>query len=473
MKQVAKNFLYNSLYQILVMFIPLITAPYLSRVIGAEGVGKYSYAYSVAYYFQIFIKLGLDTYGNRTIALHKETKEDLQSTFWSIYFMQIFCGIIFIALYLAYTVLFAKDTTAAWLLLLFVLSGMFDVNWFFNGLEQFKLTSIRNSLIKISATVCIFAFVKDYTDIYVYIFVMAASFLLSQLVMWPFVFKEVSFEFPKITKILQHFKPNALLFVAILAVSLYRYMDKIMLGSIVNETEVGFYENADKLMQIPISFVNALGVVMLPRMSAIYSRGDDQKKSSNVILLSIIFAMALSSSICFGIMSVSEVLIPIFFGPGFERCIILVKILMLSCLFMCFANVIRTQYIIPKKKDDVFVCTIVLGAVVNIIINTLLIPAFGAAGAAVGTLTAEMTVCLSQVLLVRRELHIKRLALYSFPFIFSGIVMFFSVTAFQRNATLSIALLFEEIGVGAITYILILTLIILPIKEKYIKLIRK
>lgn len=473
MKQVLKNFLYNSLYQILVMFIPLITAPYLARVIGAEGVGKYSYAYSVAYYFQIFIKLGLDTYGNRTIALHKENKEDLQSTFWSIYFMQLFCGIIFITLYLGYTVLLAKDTTAAWLLLLFVFSGVFDVNWFFNGLEKFKLTSIRNSLIKISATICIFAFVKDYTDIYVYIFVMAASFLLSQLVMWPFVFKEVSFEFPQISKILPHFKPNAVLFIAILAVSLYRYMDKIMLGSIINEAEVGFYENADKLMQIPISFVNALGIVMLPRMSAIYARGDDQKKTSNVILMSIIFAMALSSSICFGIMSVSEVLIPIFFGPGFERCIILIKILMLSCLFMCFANVIRTQYIIPKKKDIVFVSTIALGAVVNIIINTLLIPAFGAAGAAVGTLTAEMTVCLSQVFLVRRDLDIKRFVLYSFPFIFSGIVMYFVVTAFQRNVTPSFALLIEETGVGAITYILVLMLIILPIREKYIKLIHK
>lgn len=275
MVQIVKNFLYNSLYQLLVILIPLITAPYLSRVIGADGIGKYTYAYSIAYYFYIFIKLGIDTYGNRTIATKKHDRKELQSTFWEIYAMQLLCGVFVVVLYIIYVVLSAKDVFAAWGLLLFVLSGMLDINWFFNGLEKFKLTALRNSFVKIIATICIFIFVKNSTDIYAYIIIMSISFLISQIIIWPFVFKEISFEPVPISRIIPHFKPNALLFIAILAISLYRYMDKVMIGSFINEAEVGYYESADKLMQIPVSFVNALGIVMLPKMSAIYAKGAD------------------------------------------------------------------------------------------------------------------------------------------------------------------------------------------------------
>lgn len=468
MKSILKNFIYNSLYQILVMIIPLVTAPYLARVVGAEGVGKYSFAYSIAYYFYIFIKMGLDNYGSRAVAANRSQKKNLQRIFWEIYALQFLCGVVFVGLYVLYSLFIAKDNVAAWILLLFVVSGMLDVNWLFSGLEMFKLTVARSSLVKLAATIGIFVFVKEAKDIYIYILIMAASFFISQIIIWPFVFRIVTFEKIKIEQVMRHLKPNAILFVAILAVSLYRYMDKIMLGTMINEAEVGFYENADKLMQIPISFVNALGVVMLPRMSAIYSNKENEPKSNDVIFISIMFAMFLSSAICMGIMSISDNLVPVFLGVGYDKCIELLMILMPSCLFMSFANVIRTQYIIPKNRDTLYVITIMIGAMSNLVINTLMIPNHGAYGAAIGTLCAEISVCVSQVILVRRSLQVRKYICFSTPFIISGAVMYLVVKFFEKGRTIGLHTLFESIVLGALVYMGVLALLAFPFRKNII-----
>ena len=150
MSSIKKNFLYNSLYQILVMFIPLITMPYISRVLGAQGVGTYSYAYSIANYFVLFIMLGLNNYGNRTIARVRDNEEKLSKTFWSIYALQLFLGIIINIIYVGYSFFISSNIYISLSMFFYVLSATFDINWLFFGLEKFKLTIIRNTTIKIS-----------------------------------------------------------------------------------------------------------------------------------------------------------------------------------------------------------------------------------------------------------------------------------------------------------------------------------
>ena len=467
MKQVIKNFFYNSFYQILTLIIPLITAPYLARIIGAEGVGKYSYAYSIAYFFYIFIKLGLDNYGNRTIAANRDNGEKLSHTFWSIYFMQLLFGIIFISLYVVYIFFMAKDTVAAAMLLMYVISGMLDITWYLNGVEKFKLTVTRNTIIKVLATVLIFAMVKSRDDIYVYIFIMSLSFLLSQIVVWPFIKKEITFVKVVFTDVTVHIKSNLVLFIAVLAVSLYRYMDKIMLGTIINEHEVGIYENSEKLMQIPINFVNALGIVMLPRMSYIFSNNGKSNETDNIILVSEIFASFLSSSLCLGIMGIASELVPVFYGSGYSDCITILYILMPSCLFMAFANVLRTQFLIPLKKDRIYIRAIVIGALVNLIINSFLIPNLGASGAAIGTLIAEILVCIIQAFSVRKELPIIRFLNYSMPFLMAGFLMLVGLCFIPNITGNNILNLIIKITEGAGIYIIVLTLFLWVFRKPY------
>lgn len=472
MKSVLKNYLYNSSYQILLIMIPLLTAPYLSRVVGAEGIGKYSYAYSVAYYFQMFILLGLNNYGNRTIASVREDKEELSHTFWNIYFMQFVFGILCMAVYILYTLFLSKDTCAAWILLLFVLSGAFDVNWFFNGLEKFRLTVIRNAIIKILATLMIFIFVKSSEDVYKYILIMSCSFLLSQMVIWPFVKKEVYFTKVSLKGVGKHIKPNCFLFVAVLAVSFYRYMDKIMLGAMVSESEVGYYENAEKLMQIPVNLVNALGIVMIPRMANIFSTGNHRKESNDMILVSEMFVMFLTSALCLGVIAVADVFVPVFFGEGFEKCITLLQILMPSCLFMAFANVIRTQYLIPLQKDKIYITTIGSGAVINLIANLFLIPYYKAVGAAIATLIAEITVCILQVYVVRKKVPIRECMIFSAPFCMSGSLMLLIIKALPIDFTNDMLELFIKIIVGIVAYFMILAIIMFLYRKKYKNIIK-
>ena len=453
MNSIKKNFAYNAAYQVLVFIIPLITTPYISRILGATGIGVYSYSYSIAQYYVLFIMLGLNNYGNRTIAGVRDDRDALSKTFWSIYAMQIGLGIVVICIYAVYAFVLAKDRTAATIMLLYVLSACFDINWFFFGLERFKATVIRNSAIKILTAVSIFLFVKQPSDVYIYCTIMVVGMLVSQLVLWPYVKTNTYFYRPKWDEIKIHIKPNTVLFLTVIAVSLFKIMDKIMLGMMADTEQVGFYESSERIISIPTAFVTALGTVMLPRMSNLKAKSD--KGSSELFFKSILFAMFLSSSMSFGIMAVAPVFVPLFYGKGFEICITLFLILLPSCLFFAFGNVIRTQYLLPQQLDRIYVISAFLGAAVNIIINALLIPHMGSVGAAIGTLVAEAVVCVYQAYKIRHDVNIKGFVINSLPFIVASIVMFVTIYNLRLSISNSIIELFTRVLLGALIYCIV------------------
>ena len=169
-----KNFIYNIIYQLLIMIIPLITAPYLSRTVGVDGVGTYSYTYSIAYYFMLFTLLGVNNYGNRTIAKVREDKVKLSKTFWEIYSLQVSLGIIMLVCYCIYILLFCNEyRNIAVIQTLFIVSAMLDINWFFFGIEEFKKTITRNTLIKVGNIILILLAVKSKNDLWKYTLIMS------------------------------------------------------------------------------------------------------------------------------------------------------------------------------------------------------------------------------------------------------------------------------------------------------------
>lgn len=182
MVNLKKNFAYQIAYQILTIIFPLITSPYLSRVLGPEGLGEYSYTYSIAYYFSLFILLGVNNYGTREIAKVKDNKSERTVVFWSIYYVQFIAGIIIVTLYILTQMIFRQDSALASIQLLYVLSAVLDINWLFFGLERFKVTVTRNCIVKIITVLSIFIFVHDNGDTTAYAVIMALGFLLSQLV---------------------------------------------------------------------------------------------------------------------------------------------------------------------------------------------------------------------------------------------------------------------------------------------------
>lgn len=448
MKSLQKNFLYNVLYQILLVILPLITAPYISRTLGATAVGVYSYTYSVAYYFLLIAMLGIGNHGNRSVAAVRDDREKLNKTFSSIYSLQVMTFSIAILAYAFYLVLFVKDNRLIVLLqLIYVTSGLFDIGWLFFGLEQFKLTVARNTLIKISTVVLMFVFVHKPSDLWKYTLIMSAGTLFSQAYLWLYVKKYVSFKKCSVKEIASNIKPVLILFIPVLAYSIYKVMDKIMLGNMSSYDQVGFYNNAEKIINIPMGIITALGTVMLPRMSNIVANGD-KKRVDDYIRISAKLVTLLSSAIAFGLMGVSSVLAPVFFGDEFIACGEIIRLLSVTVFFIAWANVIRTQYLIPNKRDSIYLTSTMVGAILNLIINWMLIPKYQANGAAFGTIVAEFSVMLVQMVAVKNELPMRKYIMSYSPILIIGLTMAVLVDRIGIKLDVSISTLAIQILAG-------------------------
>ncbi len=430
---IKTNVLFNSIYQLTNILVPLFTLPYLSRILHAEGLGSYSFAYSVSYYFYSFIRLGLHSYGNRTIAYVKDDRQNLSKTFFELYAMQFFMGVIMTVIYIAYCIWMAPIKSLAFIFLLLVISGGVDLTWALYGLEECKITSVRDIVTKILTAICIFIFVNNSDDVWKYALIYGLGFFANQVVVLPVIVKRVYYIKPDIKSVITHIKPNLILFLPTIAVNVYKTMDKIMIGLMSTESELGYYHSTENIIRVPLALVTALGTVMLPRMSNMISREEDTGDIQSIFDKSVMFAMFVSSSICLGIMAVAKEFVPIFYGAGFEKCVELFYIILPSCMFVAFANVIRTQFLLPRKQDVLYIVSLFVGALVNLILNTLLIPRYASIGAAFGTLAAEMIVCVVQAACVFKEACIGRNVANSVPFVFSGMLMF----AIFRNFTLS------------------------------------
>ena len=418
---------------------------------GAKNIGIYSYSYSIVFYFGLFILLGLNNYGNRTIAQVRGNKKEMSKNFISIYFMQLLSGLFVLVLYLIYCIYISSDKLMSLIQIFYLCSCMINISWFYFGLEQFKLTVARDTIIKLLNILCIFIFVKNKDDLYLYALIMSVGPLISQFILWINIRRYIYFVRITVKDVCSHFRENLILFVPVIAVSLYTTMDKIILGLLSSMREVGFYENAYKLTNIPTMIVTSLGTVMLPRMSNLAAKGKKELMDS-YIEKSLLVSAFLSVSMSLGICSVSSEFVPIFYGPGFDECIHLIRILVLSSIFSSWGNVIRTQYLVPNKKDSIFIISVFVGAIVNTILDFILIPQFNAIGGAVATLITEFSVCAYQTIKVRKYLSIKKYVLQCAPFFFFGLVMIFAIQfiPFISNSYLYIG---TKVFVGAIVYV--------------------
>lgn len=227
------NYLYNVIYRLSICVLPLIITPFSARVLGADGVGVYSFSSAVACYFIMFGRLGMEHYGNRTIAVCRENPEKLRRTFWSMYSMQCITAILSC---LAYVVLihiaFPGEMLVYWMQGLYVLSALFDVSWYFYGTEQFRITTLRSLLIRAVIIAAMFLFVHTEADLWLYTLIMSACFLLEQLLLLPFLLRQVKPVRVTWHEIAVHIKPNLKLFLPLAALSVYNWMDKLMLGVI-------------------------------------------------------------------------------------------------------------------------------------------------------------------------------------------------------------------------------------------------
>lgn len=452
MAGVKKNFAYQSIYQVTTIILPLITSPYVARVLGAEKIGIYSYTYAIAYYFSLVALLGINNHGNRVIAGVRDNPQLLKQTFSELLFVHCFiAGIAVIAYYVYFFCFVGEDRLCAAIQGLWVIASFFDVSWLFFGLEKFKLTVIRSTVVKIMITISVFLFVHQKEDIWIYCLIMAGGTFISQVILWPFIRQYLDLKTVTLSGARKHIRPLLILFIPAIAVSLYKYMDKIMLGIMTTKLQVGFYENAERAINIPISIIGAFGTVMLPKMSNLAAKGDD-KQSNRYIAISMEFVMCLTCAMAFGMAAVANKFSVVFWGNEFIECGGLIQVLCISVVFVAFANILRMQYLIPQKMDSAFIVSVFTGAIVNLIVNYLLIGKYAARGAAIGTVAAELSVCVVQAFWVRKKLPIRTYIKTSFPFVVFGTIMYIAVRIIGNVVTNVVIALLVQIFVGAVLF---------------------
>lgn len=453
MSSLKKNLAYNVAYQILVIILPLITAPYVSRVLGADGLGTYSYIFSIVAYFGLFGMLGIANHGNRSVALVRDNRQKVSEAFSNTYIIQLCTTVITLLLYFLFIYCwFSGDKTIAYIESIIVLSYVLDITWFFFGLEQFAVTVTRNAIIKIATVVAIFIFVRSREDLWIYALIMSCGMLFSQIYLWLRIRKYADFCKPSWSQVKSNIKPVLMLFIPAIAYSIYKLLDKVMLGAMSSMSQVGLFDNAEKIINIPSSLITAFGTVMMPRITVLLGTGDEHR-ISYLNKISVRYFTLLVVGAAFGLAGICNVLAPVYFGSEFVGSAPIIAGLGFSLIFVTWANVIRTQYLIPNKLDKPYVISSVIGALANLAVNIILIPKFAGIGAMIGTIIAEFTVFFVQLILVRRSFPMSQYlqpVLFLFPI---GMIMFavvYWIGAYMGNTIITLII---QILVGGFLYL--------------------
>ncbi len=449
-KSVGKNYILNIIYQLFTILVPLVTASYLSKVLGADGIGQYSYTYSLINYFVLFAALGFGYYGEREIANRQNDKKAQSILFWEIIIVRLFsvgislsinCILATIGVYRTYTQLM-------WWWSLLIISQEFDISFLFQGNEDFLSIVIRTVIIKTLSIVLIFTLVKDSSQVWLYIICFAGSTLLGNISIWlslPSCLVRIKLSELHPCKLII---PTLRLFIPTIAISLYTVLDKTLIGLIIQDTytvfenveidgveqtievvkkysdlENGYYEQADKIINLCKTITCAMGTVMIPRNSNAFANNNTIQLKNNIYFTTN-YVWFLGIPIMLGIIVLAPNLVPWFFGASFSKSISLIQLMSPLILLVGFSNVFGLQYLVPTKRDTKFTISILIGSLSNVALNVVLIYYFWSWGAVIASLIAEALVTITMALIVRKELSIKKIIIQSWKYWVAGIVMF-------------------------------------------------
>ena len=386
--KVIKNYLYNLSYQILIIILPVITIPYVTRIFTSEDLGNYGFYNSIVSYFALFSMLGIGIYGTKQIA----AANNVSSTFWNIYAIQLISSALAISVYVIAVFSIPQMGGVIPLMVGVVLfERMFDISWLFSGKEDFKKITLRNTVVRLVGVISIFTFIESSDDLYLYIFLIVTINFLGQLVMWvpakKFI-KRPSFN----TKIMKkNLHPIVLLFLPQVAISLYVVLDRTLLGLLGSYSDVGIYEQGQKLTSILITVVTSLGVVMLPRVANLLSERREEE-AQNMVKFSFILYNLIIFPMIFGLIAVNEVFVKLFLGQNFQDVKYVLYIIVFNLMFIGWTNILGYQVLVVRNKNKEFMLSTTIPAFVSVAINIAVIPFFGYIGASITSVVVEILV---------------------------------------------------------------------------------
>lgn len=403
-----KNAIFMAIYEMAIYLMPLITTPYIARVLGTYGTGVYSYTYSIVSFFVIFTQLGVSLYGRREVA-SCITREDRSKVFWSIWLIETIMFFVLTVIYFGVVFWCIDGLRMAMLLQYLTLVGAWlDISWLFFGAEDFKIAVTRNIFVKVVSLILIFIFINDAQDVNLYIFIMSLSNFVSVVVMWLTAKRYIDYMKIDIISLKKHILPMFKMFIPVLATQLFSMTDKIFLGAMMGVDSVGIYENAYKISRVPVAFITTIGTVMLPRMTKLYSEGKEVEARAGFDR-SLSLTVFIGFGCACGLISVADVFVPLYLGEAFDESILILQVLSLVLLAISWGNAFRTQFILPKKMDGLYLRTVLYAAITNIVLNLCFIPLWSIVGAAIASVIAEFVICIYQSVKLKAYFNFRHL----------------------------------------------------------------
>lgn len=464
--KVIKNYLYNAGYQILLMLAPVITTPYVSRMLGAHNNGINTYTNGWVTFFYLIGQLGISLYGNREIAYHRDNKYDRSKIFWEIVSLQIITSSLSLAAYLVAVMLFSSAFKVYFLLQsLWIVAYGLDISWYFMGMEDFKKTVTRNTFVKLISIALIFILVRNESDLAKYVFLLGFAQLAGSVTLWPYLRNSIQWVKIRYWRPFKHFYPTLLLFVPTITTQIYLVVNRIMLGRMAPQSAVSQFDFGDKIVKLVLAVVTATGTVMLPHIANKFATGDIKGVRSS-LYKSFDFVTAVSIPMMFGLMAISYKFAPWFLGNQYGPTGEVIFYEAPAILMIAWSNVTGTQYLMPIHREHEFTISVTVGAVVNIIANLFLIARYGAKGAALATVISELSVTAVQLFFVRGTIQRRKLFAPTWRYFLSGIFMYIIVSRINGIMRMTFVNLAIQVSLGIIVYVICLFLMRAPlIKE--------
>lgn len=458
-KNLKKNYIFNVTYQILVLIIPLVTIPYLARMLQPEAVGVFSYSESIVTYFMILAVFGTSVYAQREIGKAQDSPEARSKVFWEIQIVRTITSLISIAAYIGYVFIVDTNFVVCLVLTLEIFNVLVDITWFYQGLEDFRMSVICGLIGKILNLAFIFLFVKSPDDLWVYAFSKCGTTMAANLIMWLPLRKYLCKV--KGIKPFRHLKIIVSFFIPAIASQVYTILDKSMLGWMTStRVENGYYEYAEKMVRISIVVISSLAAVLIPRVSKAYAEGDNETVQ-RIVYRAIRFVWLIGIPIMAGFIALADVFIPVYLGEGFEKSAELMKIFAPIIVIVGMANIVGVSFLIPINKQNVYLVSVVAAAAVNLCLNFILIPGFYSVGAAISSVIAEfISICIQFIYIFRKKLlKAKNVFFPAIKYTIAGIIMFAAIDLLKLLLPVNVSALLLLIAAGVIIYFAILLLL--------------
>ena len=452
-KNVKLNYIYNLMYQLLIIILPIITIPYLARTLGSEGNGIYGYTLSIATYFTLIGSLGIALYGQREIAYQQDSEYKRSKIFWELNIIKsLTMTISMIVFYFIYARA-GQYSLYYKILLLEIFANIIDISWFYQGMEEFKTIILRNFTIRMICLFCIFIFIKNSSDIWKYVLIYSVSTLLGNLSLWVNIKNKIKLVELKKLDIKKHIKPILLLFIPQIAIQLYTVLDKSMIGIISNNmSEVAYYDQAQKVIKTLMTIITSISTVMLPRISSCYAK-KDKKRIKEYINNSFKFIFMLAFPMIFGIIAVSNSFVPFFFGRGYDKIKIVMPLLSIIILFISISSLIA-QLLLSIKQTKKYTISVVSGAIINFILNIILIYYFKSIGACIATVIAEFCIASIDLYFIRDNFNTFEIINNNKQYIVLSLIMFFICYSFNYLNLPNIFLMLIQLVIGISVYVI-------------------